>query len=127
MSKKIIIASAIFGTTGVILGALGAHALKSVLSENLLNSFETGVRYQLIHALLLLILGFQNKIKTRIIGNLIILGIILFSFSIYLLAIRDLIGIPELSMLGPITPIGGLLLISAWVVILIRASKLKEE
>lgn len=126
MSKKLVIIGAFFGGTGVMLGALGAHALKDLLNPALLNSFETGVRYQIVHALLLIIIGIQNKIPSKIIGLCLIVGTILFSFSIYLLSIRELIGLPGLSFLGPITPIGGLLLIAAWTILLVKAIKLKE-
>ncbi len=126
MSKKLIITGAFFGAMGVVLGALGAHSLKGIPSPDLLNSFETGVRYQIIHALLLLILGFQNKIKTRVLSFLIPAGIILFSFSIYLLSFRDLLDAGWLKILGPITPIGGLLLISSWILIIITTLRHKN-
>jgi uncharacterized membrane protein YgdD (TMEM256/DUF423 family) len=104
----------------VILGALGAHALESVLSPDQLDSFKTGVRYQAWHSIALLFLGAGGKNfllpKTlRILLILFTLGIIFFSFSIYLLSLREILGLSGIgSFLGPITPIGGTLLIAAW-------------
>ena len=108
-----------FAATAVALGALGAHALKGILSDSQLHSFETGVRYQLFHSIALLMLAFNTEkfnhhLKKSL--NLMTAGICLFSFSIYLLSIQDAIGI-SLSFLGPITPIGGLLLITSWILL----------
>jgi uncharacterized membrane protein YgdD (TMEM256/DUF423 family) len=107
----------LFCLSAVILGAFGAHALKEVLSESQLNSFQTGIRYQFFHGLAILILSLNSKQFTDRLSNIIKImsaGIILFSFSIYLLNIQDLIGF-SMSYLGPITPIGGLLLITSWI------------
>ena len=120
MNKNIMAWGATFALTAVILGAFGAHALKKLLSINQLASFETGIRYQMFHGIVLLIIGFSNdKInKTAIISKLFISGTILFSFSIYLLNIQDLI-CTSLSFLGPVTPIGGALLIAGWFCLLL--------
>ena len=107
----------LFCLSAVILGAFGAHALKEVLSESQLSSFQTGVRYQFFHGLAILILSFNMNYFTKRLSSIIKImsaGIILFSFSIYLLNIQDLIG-SSMSYLGPITPIGGLLLITSWI------------
>ena len=107
----------LFCLSAVILGAFGAHALKEVLSENQLSSFQTGVRYQFFHGLTILILSFNMNYFTKRLSSIIKImsaGIILFSFSIYLLNIQYLIGF-SMSYLGPITPIGGLLLITSWI------------
>jgi uncharacterized membrane protein YgdD (TMEM256/DUF423 family) len=107
----------LFCLSAVILGAFGAHALKEVLSESQLNSFQTGIRYQFFHGLAILIISLNSKQFTDRLSNIIKImsaGIILFSFSIYLLNIQDLIGF-SMSYLGPITPIGGLLLITSWI------------
>ncbi len=107
----------LFCLSAVILGAFGAHALKEVLSESQLSSFQTGVRYQFFHGLTILILSFNMNYFTKRLSSIIKImsaGIILFSFSIYLLNIQDLIGF-SMSYLGPITPIGGLLLITSWI------------
>jgi uncharacterized membrane protein YgdD (TMEM256/DUF423 family) len=107
----------LFCLSAVILGAFGAHSLKEVLSENQLSSFQTGVRYQFFHGLTILILSFNMNYFTKRLSSIIKImsvGIILFSFSIYLLNIQYLIGF-SMSYLGPITPIGGLLLITSWI------------
>jgi len=107
----------LFCLSAVILGAFGAHALKEVLSESQLSSFQTGVRYQFFHGLTILILSFNMNYFTKRLSSIIKImsaGIILFSFSIYLLNIQYLIGF-SMSYLGPITPIGGLLLITSWI------------
>ena len=107
----------LFCLSAVILGAFGAHALKEVLSESQLSSFQTGVRYQFFHALAILILSLNMNYFTDRLSSIIKImsaGIILFSFSIYLLNIQDLIGF-SMSYLGPITPIGGILLITSWI------------
>ena len=114
-----------FAVTAVALGALGAHALKEVLTKSQLHSFETGVRYQLFHALALLVLAlntekFNQHLKKSL--TLMTAGICCFSFSIYLLSIPEAVGI-SLSFLGPITPIGGLLLISAWLLLFFSIKK----
>ena len=114
-----------FAVTAVALGALGAHALKDIVSDSQLHSFETGVRYQLFHAITLLILAlntekFNHHLKKSL--KLMTAGICFFSFSIYLLSIQDAIGV-SLSFLGPITPIGGLLLICAWLILLFSIKK----
>jgi uncharacterized membrane protein YgdD (TMEM256/DUF423 family) len=111
------------GAVAVMLGALGAHALKGLLSPDLLASFETGVRYHLIHSILLLVLAVMVKsemLNTRrlvLASNLLIAGMILFSGSIYLLSTRHLMNADFLKILGPITPIGGILLIYSWCLI----------
>lgn len=120
MDKKIISTAALFGMVAIILGAFGAHALKKVLSVEQLTTFETGVRYQMYHALFLLFIGtttiINQKIKKRI-YNLVVYGVIFFSVSIYFLATNSLTHI-DFKMMGFITPIGGLFLISAWFVLI---------
>ncbi|UPQ77659.1 DUF423 domain-containing protein [Flavobacterium azooxidireducens] len=127
MNRKIILVAAILGVIAIILGAFGAHALKEVLNENQLVSFETGVRYQFYHALFLLFLGttilLSDKIK-KIILTLVLVGVLFFSGSIYLLATNDLTSI-DFKFLGPITPIGGLLLIGAWIALFLNILKQK--
>jgi len=111
------------GAVAVMLGALGAHALKGLLSPDLLASFETGVRYHLMHSILLLVLAIMvksemlNTHRLVLASNLLIAGMILFSGSIYLLSTRHLMNADFLKILGPITPIGGILLISSWCLI----------
>ena len=115
----------LFCLSAVILGAFGAHALKEVLSVSQLSSFQTGVRYQFFHGLTILILSFNVNYFTERLSSIIKImsaGIILFSFSIYLLNIQDLIG-SSMSYLGPITPIGGLLLITSWIGLFFNTKK----
>src|SRR6478609_982774 len=116
MNKKIISTAALFGMIAVILGAFGAHALKKVLSLEQLATCETGVRYQMYQGLFLLFVGTNAIIsqkRKKIIYNLTLLGVLLFSGSIYLLATNSLTPI-DFKIFGFLTPIGGLLLISAW-------------
>lgn len=114
--KSFIIWGSFFGVTAVLLGALGAHALKTQLTPDQLQSFETGVRYQMYHALLLIIVGFfqttQTRAYTQFLG-IVCSGIFLFSWSIFLLSTQSIHGL-QVSFLGPITPVGGILLIAAW-------------
>jgi uncharacterized membrane protein YgdD (TMEM256/DUF423 family) len=106
----------ILGMIAVILGALGSHTLKEVLRPEQLESFTIGVRYQLTHVLLLIVVlltsHFDENVKQTSFW-LTIIGILLFSGSIYLLNIQQLLGL-KLSFLGPVTPIGGLFLITNW-------------
>lgn len=116
MKTFTLIIGGIYGILSVILGAFGAHAFKKILSIERLTSFETGVKYQMYSALLLLILGFFLKFETgieRSASILLILGTFLFSVSIYILSFQDVWGL-NLRFLGPVTPIGGLLIILGW-------------
>ena len=116
MNKKITATAAFLGMAAIILGAFGAHALKKVLTPEQLISFETGVRYQMYQAFFLFFLATQNDIleKTKkTIYNLIIIGVLFFSGSIYLLYSMGITGV-NFKSIGFITPIGGLLLILAW-------------
>ena len=122
-----------FCLLAVILGAFGAHALKAVLEPEQLQSFETGVRYQFFHGLFLVMLALKGHSfhlrHERTIATLMGLGIVLFSFSIYFLNLQDTLGL-SLGWLGPVTPIGGTLLIAGWGVLTYDAFslvKLNEE
>ncbi|MUU77934.1 DUF423 domain-containing protein [Winogradskyella endarachnes] len=118
MAQYIIITTgALFGMLSVIFGAFGAHALKKILSTDQLHSFEVGVRYQMYHAIVLLLLGFNDEFVTKAIYWCFTLGIVLFSFSIYGLVLSDAKG-KKLKFLGPITPIGGLLLVVGWLLLI---------
>ncbi|MFV7236779.1 DUF423 domain-containing protein [Flavobacterium sp. ZB4R12] len=127
MDKKIISTGAVFGMIAIILGAFGAHALKKVLSIEQLSTFETGVRYQMYHALFLLFIGTVNSLSQKTkktIYYLVFWGVFLFSGSIYLLATNDLTSF-DFKAIGFVTPIGGLLLILAWGVLLFNLLKKK--
>ena len=121
----------IIGTAILVLavcfGAMGAHALKKVLTEAQLASFETGVRYQFIHGISILFLPalhqYISTSKIKLASLLFSIGILFFSFSIYLLNLRELLVMPGLKALGPITPIGGLLFIAGWIIVFIGIIK----
>ena len=120
MNEFTLIFAAFFGATAIIFGAFGAHLLKKKLSVDLLQSLETGVKYQMYHAIVLLVLGFQLKIDSilnKTIFLAFIIGTVLFSFSIYGLVISSAKN-KKLRFLGPITPLGGLFLIIGWVLFL---------
>lgn len=120
MKTITLVFGAAFGMLSVILGAFGAHALKKILSVERLESFETGVRYQMYAALFLLIAGSILKFDTssqKWISILMIVGTILFSFSIYGLSLQDHFGL-NLKFLGPITPLGGLFMILSWMMLI---------
>lgn len=122
MQNVVIITAALFGGFAIILGAFGAHAFKKILSAEKLESFEVGVRYQMYAALTLLILGFNFRFELqseRVAFYLITLGTILFSVSIYFLSFAEYWK-KNLKFLGPITPLGGLLMIAGWVAIIFR-------
>ena len=116
MNNKITATAAFFGMTAIILGAFGAHALKKVLTIDQLATFETGVKFQMYHALFLLFVGLNSHLSEKIkktILNLTTAGIIFFSGSIYLLA-TDSLNSLNFKVIGFITPIGGLFLIGSW-------------
>lgn len=116
-SQIVLIAGALFGVLAVIFGAFGAHALKKKLSEDQLKSFETGVKYQMYHALVLLFVGSHFSTPNTLLSWSFIVGTLLFSFSIYGLVLSDANG-KKLRFLGPITPLGGLLLVLGWCMLL---------
>jgi uncharacterized membrane protein YgdD (TMEM256/DUF423 family) len=130
MIKNILIKAAILGCIGIVLGAFGAHALKAILTSEQLASFNTGVRYQISHAIVLLFLFLltekYNLKHFKIAANFLFFGVILFSGSIYILTLKNILAIDVLKFAGPITPIGGLLIILGWLFILIGAIKLKN-
>lgn len=116
MKNLTLIIGGIYGLLSVILGAFGAHAFKKILSIERLESFETGVRYQMYAAFFLLIVGYILKFETtseKWISILMIAGTFIFSVSIYCLAFQDVWGM-NLKFLGPITPLGGLFMIISW-------------
>jgi len=116
MERKITSVAALLGITAIILGAFGAHALKKQLSVEQLGSFETGVKYQMYHALFLLFLGmntFLNEKVKKVVFQLVVFGVFFFSGSIYLLTTKAITGV-DFKFIGIVTPIGGVLLIMAW-------------
>lgn len=120
MQKLTLIIGAVYGLLSIILGAFGAHAFKKILSAEKLISFETGVKYQMYSALFLLIVGFFLKFETgteKWVSWLMILGTLFFSGSIYFLSFQETWGV-SLRFLGPITPIGGFLMIMSWLLLI---------
>ncbi|GLB48480.1 DUF423 domain-containing protein [Neptunitalea lumnitzerae] len=115
------IAGALFGLLSVVLGAFGAHALKGKFTEQQLVSYETGVKYQMYHAIVLLILGYLplGQVKALTVW-FFIFGTLLFSGSIYLLCYTGYKG-NKWKFLGPVTPLGGLLLVVGWALLLYNA------
>jgi len=116
MNEIALVFAAFFGATGIIFGAFGAHVLKKKLTNEQLQSFETGVKYQMYHALVLLVLGFQLELDSTLKNSiflLLIVGTVLFSFSIYGLVLSSANN-KKLRFLGPMTPFGGLLLVLGW-------------
>ncbi len=109
------------------MGAFGAHGLKALLEPERLVSFETGVRYQFYHGLALLLAGILSRdFKSRIFnlaGTLFIAGVIFFSGSIYLLACREILGIQSWTWLGPVTPLGGIFLLTGWMLLFVSFLK----
>lgn len=129
--KRTFIWGCAFGAVAVILGAFAAHGLKPVLEPVQLDAFQTGVRYQMYHALVLLFFSivWPNRPGaglTRWTGTLFIIGTCLFSGSIYLLSTRAVHGI-EVGFLGPVTPLGGTALIAAWAMLLLQGAKIKTD
>lgn len=118
-NRNLLTAAFLLGAIGIALGALGAHALKKILLESELASFETAVRYQLFGATTLMVLGFFNPVKKAFVrgSRLILWGTTLFSGSIYLLLMGKQMGFAY-SWIGPITPLGGTLLIIGWLFLL---------
>lgn len=128
MYRPALIAGALFAATAVILGAFAAHALKQVMDGMQLQTFETGVRYQMYHSLALLATGiiagsFPGSKQLRLASTFFILGIVCFSGSLYLLAALSLSGIVGLGGIGIITPIGGVFFIIGWLMLAFGAMK----
>ncbi len=123
-SRALILAGGIFGLLGVVAGAMGVHALRDMLDARALNTFETGVRFQMYHALALLAVGvLAGQWKTWLVklsGILFTVGIVLFSGSLYILAITGI------GVFGAIAPLGGLSLMGAWTSLIVGAIRQRE-
>ena len=119
MDRKIVLLASFIGGLGVVLGAFAAHGLKPLLSVSALESFNTGIRYQMYHAFLLFFLATTTHITAKqksILYTLILIGVLVFSGSIYVLATNDLTSF-NFKVIGFVTPIGGLFLIASWALI----------
>ncbi|MBF2340856.1 DUF423 domain-containing protein [Listeria welshimeri] len=118
--KKTIITGAVFAGLAVLLGAFGAHALKDVLGRYA-STWETGVQYQMFHAVGILIIGLLMEKQTSRLYNwaaiLFSIGIVFFSGSLYVLSIS------KVTVLGAITPIGGVCFVVGWFLLILGVSK----
>ena len=121
MNKTILVTGLIFGVLAIILGAFGAHGLKKVLVADELATFETGVRYQMYHALFLMVLSMLPRVADdtkKWVFYAVVIGVVLFSFSIYFLATNKLTAF-DFRKIGWVTPVGGLFMIVGWVYLII--------
>ena len=126
MNRQIILTAAIFGGLAVILGAFGAHSLKNILSADELAIWTKGIEYQFYHTFALLFLSTFGRFRTKLVDFsyfCFTIGIVLFSGSLYLLATRNITHLSFVNVIGPITPLGGLLLVSGWVLLFCAALK----
>lgn len=129
MNRTIFITATILGMLAIVLGAFAAHGLKTLITPESQQTFETGVRYQMYHAFFLFVLGMlksMSKKLKRAIFYLIIVGLVFFSGSIYGLATNTLTSF-DFKSIGFITPVGGLLLIIAWFLLLINFLKMNAD
>lgn len=127
MDKNIAVSAAVLGLVAIVLGAFGAHALKEKLDIAQLATFETGVRYQMYHALFLLFISFapiSQKVRNRIFYFTLV-GVLFFSGSIYLLSTQSMSGI-NFKPIGFITPIGGLFLLIGWLMLIVTLLRKKS-
>ena len=118
--KKLwLIISAVSGFTAVSIGAFGAHGLRETLTPQMLEVYKTGVLYQLIHSVVLLALTLNTVIKAKLPSIFFVLGIILFSFSLYIYSTSGV------KLFAMITPIGGFCFLIGWLLIIYEAIRLK--
>ena len=126
-----VIAGGILILFAVVLGAMGAHALKEVLTDNNLSSFETGVKYQMYMGLAILALGLNyskfRKRSFKLFIGFILTGALLFSLSIYGLVWADTVGASLKMFFGPITPLGGVLMIIGWILFIVQFFTHKDD
>ncbi|WP_405198957.1 DUF423 domain-containing protein [Christiangramia sp. LLG6405-1] len=126
MKEFVLIFGGIMGALAVILGAFGAHALKKTFNDDQLKSFETGVKYQMYHAIILIVTGVVfpfTQTGQQLTAWFFMIGILLFSFSIYGLTYSSSIN-KKLKILGPVTPLGGLFLILGWIFFTINIAEI---
>ena len=126
MKEFVLTFGGIMGALAVILGAFGAHALKKTFNDDQLKSFETGVKYQMYHAIILIITGIVfpfTQTGQQLTAWFFMIGILLFSFSIYGLTYSSSIN-KKLKILGPVTPLGGLFLILGWIFFTINVAEI---
>ena len=125
MNKAYLITAAALGAVSVILGAFGAHGLKTRMSADAFEIFETAVKYQFYHVFALLAVAIVSQfIPGNFLswsGRCFIAGIILFSGSLYLLSYFKMIGNQQMNWLGAVTPFGGLFFIAGWILLAVAA------
>ena len=125
MYKKFLAIGAVLGAIAVALGGFGAHGLKKLVSAETVQVFQTGVQYQMYHAIALLLTGFlYEKCPPRLLktaGMLFLIGIILFSGSLYVITAGKAMENAALDKAGIITPVGGLAFIGGWLFLFIAA------
>lgn len=118
--KKLwLIISSVSGFTAVSIGAFGAHGLRETLTPQMLEVYKTGVLYQLIHSVVLLALTLNTVIKAKLPSIFFLLGIIMFSFSLYIYSTSGI------RLFAMITPIGGFCFLIGWLLIIYEAIRLK--
>jgi uncharacterized membrane protein YgdD (TMEM256/DUF423 family) len=114
----------LIAAVGVILGAFGSHILKEFIDESSLNTFDIGVRYQMIHAIAIITLSLNHRKfdekKLQLALALFFIGILVFSGSLYLLATRSIWGDNSYKFIVAITPLGGISFISAWMILFLK-------
>ena len=127
MHKIHLILGTVLAGLGVVLGAFGAHGLKKVVPPDAVATYQTGVQYQMYHAFALLIVGIlAERLNNNLVnwaGTLFVIGIILFSGSLYLLVSLKAMNKVGVSGLGLVTPIGGLFFIAGWIMLLVAIIK----
>ncbi|AFL80917.1 uncharacterized small membrane protein [Aequorivita sublithincola DSM 14238] len=129
LDKNIAATGAIIMAITIAIGAFGAHGLKELLDASALNTFEVGVRYQMYHGLAILILGLAPSIPNiskKKVFSFFLVGILFFSGSIYLLSLDSIIPF-ETSVIGFVTPLGGLLFIIGWILLAYGILTLKKR
>jgi uncharacterized membrane protein YgdD (TMEM256/DUF423 family) len=130
MKKNLITTGIILVFTSIILGAFGAHALEKLVNKESLHTFEVGVRYQMYQGLGMLLLASLSNyfvFSLKFVFRLQFIGILLFSLSLYALVLVPLLGVDLKMFFGPITPIGGLLMILGWLILFVNHLKTKSN
>ena len=126
MNKRIILTASFFGVVAVLLGAFGAHGLKAVIDQSSIDIWQKGVEYQFYHTFALLYLSTFARYRNKLINIAYFcftFGIVLFSGSLYLLSTRSILKLDFINLIGPITPIGGLLFVLGWIMLFFAAFK----
>lgn len=127
MNKTFLVIAALLGAVSVVLGAFGAHGLKSRMAPDAFEIFETGVKYQFYHVFALIVVAFASQYLPGSLitwsGRLFIAGIFLFSGSLYLLSYFKMGGNSQMNWLGAVTPFGGLCFITGWILLAVAAAR----